>query len=92
MTYGIEKFMDQMGEFLLTAALAVIGWIMATFTKRHLQSMDRLTERLGFISADVATMKNDIGAIRVSQERLDARVTKLEDHNLNEAISQRERP
>jgi polyhydroxyalkanoate synthesis regulator phasin len=80
-----EPFFSHLGEMLISGALAAIGWVMATFTRRHIESMDKLTSKIGSISEDVSAMKSDIGAIRSGQERLENRVSRLEDH-------ERERP
>ena len=76
---GFEHF----GELLISGGLACIGWVMTTFTKRHIESMDKLTEKIGDISEDVSSMKSDISAIRSSQDKLDVRVSRLESHHLD---------
>lgn len=73
------------GELLISGGLAVIGWVMAKFTSHHIESMDRLTEKIGFISQDVSSMKTDISAIRAGQDKLEIRVSRLESHHLDEA-------
>lgn len=73
-----DAFAVNLGEALVGAMLAVVGWIMNTFTKRHLESMDKLTDRIGSVAQDVATMKADISALRHSQEVTEHRVERLE--------------
>lgn len=72
-------FVEHLGEAMIAAALGAIGWVMTTFTKRHIESMDKLAGRLDRMSSDVGDMKSDIRSLREHQERTDERVEKLED-------------
>lgn len=82
-------FLSHIGELVIGAALAAVGWVMTTFTKRHIESMDRLTEKIGLISTDVTTMKNDIRTMATQQDKMDMRITKLEDYHLIEEAERR---
>lgn len=73
-----DSFTINLGEVIIGIVLSAIGWVMTTFTKRHLESMDKLAERLGTLATDVATMKSDISALRHNQESTEQRVTRLE--------------
>lgn len=75
-----EPAFAHLGEVLISGALAAIGWVLAIFTKRHIESMDRLAERIGSISEDVSAMKSDIGTIRSGYEKLEDRVARLEHY------------
>lgn len=78
--------LEDLGGALIAMSIGAVGWIMSTFTKRHIESMDKLGERVdslsdkvGTMSADVAEMKANIGSIRDVSEKLDRRVTRLEE-------------
>lgn len=75
----LAAFVGHLGEALIAGALAAIGWVMATFTRRHIESMDKLAERLGKLADDVGDMKSDIRSLREHQTWTDERVEKLED-------------
>lgn len=75
-----NNFFSHIGEVLISAALGVIGWVMATFTTKHIESMADLAKRISGLAEDVAAMKVDIGAMRKNQEGIERRVERLEDH------------
>jgi hypothetical protein len=51
--------------------------------------MDKLTEKIGLISTDVTTMKNDIRTMATQQDKMDVRITKLEDYRIIEEAERR---
>lgn len=71
-------FFEQFGAALVAAAIAFVGWVMNTFTSRHLEAMDRLTSKVGTMGEDVASMKTDISSLRHSQDEQDRRISRLE--------------
>lgn len=74
-------FFARAGEYVIGGALALIGWIMSTFTKRHLEAMDKLASRMECIGIDVSHMKSDIRSLRESQERNEERFEALEERD-----------
>ena len=71
-------FFEQFGTALVAGAIAFVGWVMQTFTSRHLEAMDKLTSKVGDLSEDVASVKTDINALRRSQDEQDRRISRLE--------------
>ncbi len=71
-------FFEQFGTALVAGAVAFVGWVMNTFTSRHLEAMDRLTSKVGAMGEDVAAMKTDISSLRHSQDEQDRRISRLE--------------
>ncbi len=67
------------GDWLIASALGCIGWVMSTFTKRHIESMDRLAARMDRIGDDVSRMQGDIRVLVERQDQADDRLEKLED-------------
>lgn len=72
-------FFEQFGTALVAGAIAFVGWVMQTFTSRHLEAMDKLTSKVGSLSEDVASVKTDISALRRSQDEHDRRISRLEE-------------
>lgn len=73
-------FFEQFGTYLVAGTLGIIGWVMNTFTSRHLEAMDKLTAKVGSMGEDVASMKTDLNAMAQRQDDLASRVNRLEDH------------
>lgn len=67
------------GELLVGGPLAVLGWILAKFTDRHIRSMDNLAMELKHIARDVNEMKGDIRVIKEHQLAQDLRLDLHED-------------
>lgn len=74
------SFFEQFGTYLVAGTLGAIGWVMNTFTSRHLEAMDKLTSKVGALSEDVASIKTDLSATAQRQDELALRLTRLEDH------------
>lgn len=74
-----QGLLDKIGEWAIVSVLGMIVWVMQKFTGKHIDSMERLTEKLDGIKADVADMKGDIKVLKEHGVRTDARLDTLED-------------
>lgn len=74
----------QFGEIIISLALSAIGGVMWFFTRRHIDSMDKLAEKLGGLAEDVSGMRADIAAIRASQDKLESRVSRIEASHMDD--------
>lgn len=75
----VEHVLEHFGAILISGVLAVIGWVMKTFTTQHIESMKDLTREVRGLSADVAEMKGDIRVLKDQSLRADERLDRLED-------------
>lgn len=66
------------GELLIGAVLSVIAWLINTFTRAHLDSMDKLSGKMESLSGDVREMKTDIRTLREHADKTDERIERLE--------------
>lgn len=71
--------LSNVGEYLIAAILAVVAWLMKTFTGRHLEAMDKMATRMDSIASDVSQMKSDINVLAEHQVHTDKRLDRLED-------------
>lgn len=76
------KLFEAVGEKLIAGALLVVAWVMKTFTGRHLEAMDKLTEKLEGMSGDVREMKTDIRVLKEHHAITDRRLERLEDDDV----------
>ncbi len=75
-------FIANIGSLFIGAAISGIGGVMWFFTKRHIASMDELTNKLGCLAEDVSGMRSDIRGMRDIQVDQGDRITRLEDRHL----------
>lgn len=74
--------LEALGSALIAGAIAMVGWIMSTFTRRHIESMDKLSDRVTTVATDVAVMRSNLEAMAESNERRDDRISRLEESRL----------
>lgn len=73
-----SAFWSNLGSTLIGLGTAGITTIMWYFTKRHIESLDKLTERLGTLAEDVSAIRADNAAMRSHQATLEARLQTIE--------------
>lgn len=73
-----SAFWSNLGSTLIGLGTAGITTILWYFTKRHIESLDKLTERLGNLAEDVAAIRADNAAMRSHQATLEARLQTVE--------------
>lgn len=66
---SVEHGFDRLGEWIIGAGLALIAWVMKTFTTQHLESMDKLTDKVDGMGRDISEMKGDIKSLTTRVER-----------------------
>jgi len=66
------------GDKLIGGALTVMAAIMAFFSKRHIDSMDKLADRLENIADDMKDIKVEIKTLAYRADRADERLHDLE--------------
>ena len=71
--------LGKIGEWALLAILGVIAWIMQKFTGKHIDSMEKLADKLEAVKADVSEMRGDIRVLTEHATRTDQRLDNLED-------------
>lgn len=74
----MELSPEKLVEWFIAGFLAVIGWLISTFTKRHIASMDTLAAKLDLLGTDIHEMRGDIRVLRERQESADGRIERLE--------------
>lgn len=67
------------GEWFVGAAVTFVGFVFSIFTKRHIESMDKLSSKIENLGNDVSEIKSDIRVLRQRQENVEHRIDKLED-------------
>jgi hypothetical protein len=73
-----SAFWSNLGSTLIGLGLAGIVGVMSFFTKRHIESLDKLAERLGSLAEDVSGIRADIGAMQTAHASHEARLQSLE--------------
>ena len=74
-----EAFLSNLGQFFVAGALSFVGWVMATFTKQHIDTMKEISQKMGTLSEDVSAIKKSIESLEKGQENTDHRVDRLEN-------------
>lgn len=73
-----SAFWSNLGTTLIGLGVAGITSVMWYFTKRHIESLDRLADRLGTLAEDVSAIRADNAAIRAHQATIEARLQTIE--------------
>lgn len=73
-----SAFWSNLGSTLIGFGVAGITTIMWYFTKRHIESLDRLGERLGNLAEDVSAIRATNEALQTRQATLEARLQTVE--------------
>jgi hypothetical protein len=74
-----DGLIEAAGQYVLATVLGGIGWIMAIFTRRHIESMDKLADRIDALGGDVREMKADIRSIKDHEAAQDRRLDRIEE-------------
>lgn len=69
---------EAVGSALVAMAIGAVGWIMSTFTNRHIETLDKVASKLGDLSASVAEVQADVRSVREHDRLLGERVSRLE--------------
>lgn len=75
---------SNLGQMFVGAAITGVGSIMWFFTKRHIASMDQLAAKFEVMSQNVSAIAVDIKGMRESHRRLEDRVSRLEDRQMDD--------
>ncbi len=73
-----SAFWGNLGTTLIGLGTAGITTVMWYFTKRHIESLDKLGERLGSLAEDVSAIRADNTAIRTHQAPIETRLQAIE--------------
>ena len=75
---------EALGSYLIAGFLGVVGWVMNTFTKRHLQAMDDLTREVKEIGRDMSTLKADMAGVHREVTEQGGRIQRLEEFHMDD--------
>lgn len=79
-----SAFWSNLGTTLIGLGVAGITSVMWYFTRRHIESLDRLTERLGNLAEDVSAIRADNAAIRAHQATIETRLQSIERAHMDD--------
>jgi hypothetical protein len=77
-------FLEQFGSYLIAGFLGLTGWVMNTFTNRHLAAMDELTREVKEIGRDMSSMKTEMVAMRREVNEQGGRIQRLEEFHMDD--------
>ena len=75
---------EALGSYLIAGFLGIVGWVMNTFTKRHLTAMDDLTREVRDIGRDMSSMKSEMVAMHREMNEQGGRIQRLEEFHMDD--------
>lgn len=75
---------ETLGSYLIAGFLGIVGWVMNTFTNRHLAAMDELTKEVKEIGRDMSSMKTEMVAMHREVSEQGGRIQRLEEFHMDD--------